>query len=113
MLVVNSQIIILIVVVSIVIGGAINLNFPSYLYGAILQEYIVSRVIDAGLIFGTPIASGFVFHYFFKKTLKKRPGEEKLDGESRAIKIIFPVAFGLFVLIPFAVLYGVMNPYFY
>jgi len=48
-------------------------------------------------IFGIPIASGFVFHRFFRKTMKKRQGKEKLERKFRTINIFISVIVGLMV----------------
>jgi len=83
MLVVNSQIIILIVVVSLFF-------VPNSAFANGINSMMdpTSFMIYVGFVFGVLIASGFVLYYFIRKILKKILGKEKLERKSGAVNTI-------------------------
>jgi len=61
------------------------------------QVGIIFVALYAVYIFGIPIAGGFMFHRFFRKTMKKRQVKEKLERKFRAINIFISIIVGLMV----------------
>ena len=107
-----GQIISLIAVVSLFFGAPIIVTISSSLHDDYLQRLIVLDVFNFGFLFAIPIASAFVFHHFFTKTVKKSEGTEKLELSYRFVTIFVSVIVGFMVFLPFGYVHNLMYTYY-